>query len=255
MTTPAQTVNEGQVQTLVSDQQPALTEEEQVATLVPSHPSQRNSVTIWTLSNDNPHNTKILDTTDHNKIVYNIKPDFEGKHTMTNMYKGEGEGTPLGYIEWHEFFSDQISFKGAKKVKKGSYFSNGGSFAHTFKDEQGRMYKWKGIGPGLVPSLHCDDNFNPKVPIAQFTRSRMDRSVNPPAVVPAQIFLTPRAMEVKDLVLFTFMVLEKGRRSKETSEGNRMSAWRAEAPGLIPNEETARAVNTGVGPGVKKRDE
>ncbi|KAG8954432.1 hypothetical protein FRC04_011759 [Tulasnella sp. 424] len=255
MATPSQTINDGQVETLI-DGQATLTEEEQIATLVPSHPSQRSSVTVWVLSNDNPSNTKILDTTDHNKAIYLVKPDFNGKYTITNMYRmqdGGTEGEIFGYIEWHDILPDQISFKGAKKVRKGSYFSNGGSFAHNFKDEQGRKYTWKGIGSGLSPSLHCDDNFNRKVPIAQFTRSRLDHSVDPPAVVPAQIYLTPRALEIKDLLLFTFLVLEKGRRSKETSEGNRMSAWRAESQ-AAPNEDAGRAADTGVGPGVKRRE-
>ncbi|KAG8931071.1 hypothetical protein FRC01_001888 [Tulasnella sp. 417] len=254
MATPSQTTNDGQAETLI-DGQATLTEEEQISTLVPSHPSQRSSVTTWTLSNDNPHNTKILDTSDHNKAIYLVKPDFNGKYTMTNMYRLKEDGTEgdnFGFIEWHEILPDQISFNGAKKVRKGSYFTNGGSFAHSFKDEQGRKYTWKGIGAGLTPSLHCDDNFNRKVPIAQFTRSRLDHSVEPAAVIPAHIFVTPRAMEIKDLLLFTFLVLEKGRRSKETSEGNRMSSWRAEAPGVVPNEDSARATNTGVGPGVKR---
>lgn len=59
------------------------------------------------------------------------------------------------------------------------------------------------------------------MPIAQFQKSRYDHSVDPPAPYPAILFLTPRAMEVKELVIFTFLVLEKARRTKEASEGNR----------------------------------
>lgn len=114
------TTNEPQAQTLVGEQA-TLTEEEQVATLVPSHPSQRGAVTVWVLSNDNPHNTKILDSTDYNKVLYIVKPDFSSSRTMTNMYYvGEdgGEGAPLGFIEWHEFFSDKISFEGVQRSRR-----------------------------------------------------------------------------------------------------------------------------------------
>jgi hypothetical protein len=69
--------------------------------------------------------------------------------------------------------------------------------------------------------LHAADSPNPKLPIAQFQKTRWDVSTEPPTRYPAQLFLTARAKEIEELVIFTFLVLEKKRRSKETSEGSR----------------------------------
>ncbi|KAG8906399.1 hypothetical protein FRB99_006994 [Tulasnella sp. 403] len=230
-----------------------VTDDATLATLLPSHPSQRSNVTVWTFSNDNPNNTRILDS--NNEAIYEIKPDFEGKRTMTNMRRLKEDGSAgavFGYIEWHDYTPDKICFNGGEKIRKGSFFSSAGpmSYAVTFKDTQGRRYTWKGLGAALQLALHANDSVNPKLPIAMFQKSRYDRSVEPPEPHPAQLFLTDRAMEVKELVLFTFLVLEKGRRTKEASEDNRMSSMKAEASMGIGD--AARSIGDGVGAGVKR---
>lgn len=57
------------------------------------------------------------------------------------------------------------------------------------------------------------------MPIAQFHKSRLD---DPDVRTPATLYLTPRAVEVQEFVVFMFLVLEKGRRERERSEGGLM---------------------------------
>jgi hypothetical protein len=107
-----------------------VTNADTTATLLPSHPSQRSSVTIWTLSNDNPSNTRIMDVS--GKVLYDIRPDFDSKRTYTNMRRVNADGTEgeiFGFIEWHDYLPDKISFQGGPKVRKSSFFSSGGAMS------------------------------------------------------------------------------------------------------------------------------
>lgn len=98
-----------------------------LTTLVPSHPSQRSNITVWTLSNDNPSKTQILDSS--MRPIYDVKVDFGSKQTTTNMRKVNLDGTlgeVFGFLEWHDFLPDKLSFNGGPKVRKSSYFSSAG---------------------------------------------------------------------------------------------------------------------------------
>lgn len=105
----------------------------------------------------------------------------------------------------------------------------------TFKDDAGRQFKWKGNAPGLAlevcsrlpPSQrprpnNCylqlfseDDKF--AQPIARFHRSRKDNRTDPPGQIPATLVLAPRAVEIQDLVVSSFLFLDRARRISETS--------------------------------------
>lgn len=102
-------------------------DDQSLVSLLPSHPAQRSSVTVWTFSNDNPSNTKIMSSARTPATLYTIKPDFDsGSRTYTRMFKGEENGEVLGVVEWHDYTPDKVSFKGGNMVRKGTYFSNGG---------------------------------------------------------------------------------------------------------------------------------
>ncbi|KAG9011054.1 hypothetical protein FRB94_008964 [Tulasnella sp. JGI-2019a] len=228
------------------------TDLESLATLLPSHPTQRSTVTVYTLSNDNPSKTQLYDDSTR-RATYDVHVDFNRKRPMTCMrhLNADGsDGETFGCIEWHDFWPDQISFKGAKMIRKSSFFTSAGpmSYAVRFKDDQGRKYTWKGLGAGLQLELRAEDNFNPKVPIAQFQRTRYDRSTEPATPFPAMLFLTSRAMEIKELVIFTFFVLEKARRTNENSELNRADGEKTQSvfgSGGV-------SIGDGVGGGVKR---
>ncbi|KAG9039452.1 hypothetical protein FRB95_010741 [Tulasnella sp. JGI-2019a] len=202
------------------------TELNSLTPLLLSDASQRGSITVYTFTNDNPNKTQLVDDS-LKRVVYDVRVDFEGKRPITFMRHLNADGSQgeiFGQLEWHDFFPDQMTFKGSKKVKKTSFFSKAGMFGVSFKDDQGRKYTWKGLGAGLQLQLHADDNFNPNMPIAQFQRTRRDYSTQPATVFPAMLFMTPRGVEIKELVIFTFLVLEKVRRTDENSTTNKLEA-------------------------------
>ena len=65
----------------------------------------------------------------------------------------------------------------------------------------------------IQTQLFADDSSS-KMPIARFVKSR--RPVPPENISePAKLLMTPRAYEVSDLVVTTFLFLEKDRRQKD----------------------------------------
>ncbi|KAG8969232.1 hypothetical protein FRC03_003757 [Tulasnella sp. 419] len=254
MAAPSETLNDGLVSTAETVTNGEQTAMDAAETLVDGDPSQRSTVTVLTFTNDNPNNTRILNA--DRQVIYEVKPDFTGKRTMTNFRRfnppGSGEGEVFGVLEWHDTFSDKISFNGGEMVKKSNFFKKSGliSFVLRFKDDQGRKYTWKGLGSGLQLALHAEDSPN-KLPIAQFQKTRYDHSTDPPTHFPAQLFLTPRAVEIQDLVVFGFCVLEKDRRINETSSQNRADISKMEGQTLVTSS-TGRAHSEGVGGGTRR---
>ena len=105
------------------------------------------------------------------------------------------------------------------------------SFSNVkFKDDAGRCYTWRGNAPGLslkvrfhnaqVPhfthtiysQLFADED--PTTPIAQYYKSYRNWETTPPRRVPARFEIEPRAQEIFDLAVISFLCLEKGRRAK-----------------------------------------
>ncbi|KAG8889424.1 hypothetical protein FRB98_004320 [Tulasnella sp. 332] len=188
------------------------------APLLTSDLSQRGSVT-------NPNKTQLIDPS-LNRAAYDIRVNFDGKRPITifrHLNSDGSEGDIFGRLEWHDVFPDQMSFMGAKTVRKTSFFSKAGAFGVVFRDDMKRKYTWKGLGSGLQLELHAEDNFNPETPIARFQKTRLDYSTEPATAFPASLYLAPRAMEIKELVIFTFFVLEKVRRTNENSSGNKLA--------------------------------
>jgi len=109
----------------------------------------------------------------------------------------------------------------------------------TFKDEKGRSWKWKNVKGGGQMTV-CLVSFpdpssltfaifqlylaGDKTPAAGYLHSLKytDRSVDPPVRKTREPTLTldPRGQEIKDLVVVSFLILEKERRLKENSAAN-----------------------------------
>jgi hypothetical protein len=66
--------------------------------------------------------------------------------------------------------------------------------------------------------------------IAGFKRSRLDHATG--VVSPAVLTLSPRAVEIIDLVVVTFLVLEKQRRIDDTSSNNKADAMTSSDIGI-----------------------
>lgn len=89
----------------------------------------------------------------------------------------------------------------------------------SFSDEQDRKYEWKGYGPGLQMVLFEKGT---KEGIARFKRSRLDHATQ--KLEPAILTLSPRAMEIIDLTVVSFLALEKNRRMDDNSSNNKADA-------------------------------
>ena len=63
-----------------------------------------------------------------------------------------------------------------------------------------------------------DDGY--REPIARFLRARKAEPMRP-----AQLVLTARGEEILDIVVISFLFLEKSRRTNETSSQNCVDAW------------------------------
>lgn len=108
----------------------------------------------------------------------------------------------------------------------------------SFSDDQGRKYEWRGFGPGLQMVVSTLDiiPYSPVIQtllsqlfekggkggIAEFKRSRLDHATQ--TLSPAILTLDPRATEIIDLVVISFLVLEKDRRIDDTSTSNKADA-------------------------------
>ncbi|KAH9856603.1 hypothetical protein C2E23DRAFT_866008 [Lenzites betulinus] len=171
-----------------------------------------------TLSPDNPSNAAVLDP--DGKELYTVYTEH-GKATVTHVQSADEE--LLASLEWRDVLPDKVTLAGKSPVSIRDWL-------HTslvpfylkddvgFQDDAGRKYKWRGNAPGRAFELYTeDDGF--KEPIARFARSRVDRASG--SRTPATLVLTARAAEVRDIVVISFLFLEKTRRTNETASQSR----------------------------------
>ncbi|KAI1797382.1 hypothetical protein LXA43DRAFT_412119 [Ganoderma leucocontextum] len=99
----------------------------------------------------------------------------------------------------------------------------------SFKDDLGRKYKWRGCAPGYgsLSTLELytkEDDY--AEPIARFDRpqrrfeagTRDARAGKGGDPEPARLVLAGRALEIRDMVVISFLFLERARRKNETLE-------------------------------------
>ena len=66
-----------------------------------------------------------------------------------------------------------------------------------------------------------DDKFSQA--IARFNSSRKDNRTNPPGFIPATLLLMPPAVAIQDLVIASFLFLERPRRISDRSYDQRLT--------------------------------
>ncbi|KIM77448.1 hypothetical protein PILCRDRAFT_825413 [Piloderma croceum F 1598] len=90
----------------------------------------------------------------------------------------------------------------------------------SFAGPNKKRFSWKKVNDGLNIELYQDGAKN-KAPIAKFTKRRRvtHRDTIPPTseIMPAKLVLDGRGLGMRDLVVITFCLSEKARRSKEDS--------------------------------------
>ncbi|CUA70483.1 hypothetical protein RSOLAG22IIIB_08896 [Rhizoctonia solani] len=186
-------------------------------------------------SKDNPSNT-VLTPLDEPGPAYSVVAKLQnGSDMITTFRKSEQgptddwENTPvIATLRWREIFSDKISLGGNPFVSVSSIFKK--RFMSTtvsFSDNQDRKYEWRGYGAGLEMVLFEKGG---KEGIAGFKRSRLDHTSQ--KLHPAILTLSPRAMEIMDLVVVSFLALEKNRRMDDNSSNNKADAMTSSAIGV-----------------------
>lgn len=188
-----------------------------------------------TLTPDNPVNTTLTNA-QTNQIYYTSETLYprgpKSSYAITHVCSKHGE--TLGALEWRDVRSDLVGLGeegveldeegDAVGLKKGKEFPLSAwmksslipfNSSVSFEDDKIRKYKWKGCGTGESMELWVDDA--PDSPIAQFQKSRPRADPS----TPARLLIAPRAQEIMDTVVISFLFLEKRRRATENSTQNR----------------------------------
>ncbi|KAI0950903.1 hypothetical protein AcW1_008086 [Taiwanofungus camphoratus] len=188
------------------------------------------SIVTLTLTPDNPCNTTI--TGEDNEAVYIVYTEH-GKNASTTQVLN-AEDKVVASLVWRDtgVHRDMVTLGGGTPKWLRSWLSKSiVPFKDdvSFKDNAGRRYKWKGNAPGRSLELYTSEDA--EEPIARFFKSRMDNKSDPPSLTPATLLLAPRAMEIRDIVVSSFLFLERDRRTNEKSIVSRSNALAAAARG------------------------
>ncbi|EJC98638.1 uncharacterized protein FOMMEDRAFT_96132 [Fomitiporia mediterranea MF3/22] len=172
-----------------------------------SSESSQDLLTL-TLTPDNPVNTTLT-----NQIYYTSETLYprgpKSSYAITHVCGKHGE--TLGALEWRDVRSDLVGLGGEGEFPLSAWMN---SSLIPFNSCI-RKYKWKGCGTGESMELWVEDA--PDSPIAQFQKSRPRADPS----TPARLLITPRAQEIMDTVVISFLFLEKRRRATENSTQNR----------------------------------
>ncbi|KAF8501775.1 hypothetical protein F5888DRAFT_1609177 [Russula emetica] len=170
---------------------------------------------------DNPCNTTIVDQ-DRNTF-YTVATDFANPDKpVTRVH--DGIGKLVAEWIWRDARSDILTIPGRPQTPASAWLKK--SIIPfwddvKFQDDAGVEYVWKDNKPGLALQL-----FGPQSktqPVARFIRSYKDYGVdreNPP-VVPSTLLFDESVEHIRDLVVTSFLLLERRRRETETATVNR----------------------------------
>lgn len=173
------------------------------------------------LEPDNPYNTNIHDDKD-GRILYQVMTEH-GQEIVTKVKNIEGD--IIACWQWRDPRPDIIALGTGQPVPLGAWLKKSMmpfKESVTFEDGIGRHFKWKGLGTAPLPlELYSEDN--KKHPIAQFVKSHSIFTSSPtdpsPSLqrVQAKLLVDERGQQILDLVVVSFLVLEKNRRAIENA--------------------------------------
>ncbi|KAH6911688.1 hypothetical protein BKA70DRAFT_1398494 [Coprinopsis sp. MPI-PUGE-AT-0042] len=173
------------------------------------------SVRVFNLIPDNPCNCTIVDQ-ETDEIWYTVSTQyFGGKHTVTKVM--DGDDNVIASWRWREYRGDILTLgsvgpMNASTWLRKSWFPLTSSVSFCGKDSA--KYTWKSDLPRFELELYSskeDQNKPPENsgrPIAQFTKSVKGRQQ------PAALSLDSRGQEIRDLIVISFLMLEKDNRMK-----------------------------------------
>ncbi|CAL1716872.1 unnamed protein product [Somion occarium] len=189
------------------------------ANFAPASASDSNILSL-VLTPNNPVNTTLV--TEEGKAYYTVFTEHTNKASFTQVRDVNEE--IIGSLEWRDTLPDKVTYGRNKTVSIWDWMKKSiipFKADISFSDDQKRSYKWKGNSAGRSLELWTSDSI---APIALFHAPRRlpnpeDKSL-PPIWTKAKLILNTRAQEIQDLVVTSFLFLEKNRRMNETTSQN-----------------------------------
>ncbi|KAG9224687.1 hypothetical protein PTI98_010163 [Pleurotus ostreatus] len=195
-----------------------------------------NSNLSLTLTPDNPSNCDLTDA-EIGKVVYHVFTVFDPQ-TTTIVENAAGE--KIASWEWSDVRSDVLTLGNAPPVSSSVWLKKSMvPFKDTviFTGTDTKTYKWKGNSLGSSLELFSPDDKSSA--IARFTKSYRVKNQNtdPPTytTTPSQLviagyvvsgdFSSPdhEALRLQDLIVVSFLMLEKSKRARDKSVTNRVN--------------------------------
>ncbi|RXW16759.1 hypothetical protein EST38_g9093 [Candolleomyces aberdarensis] len=176
---------------------------------------------VLILEPDNPCNTVITDR-DTGKVYYRVWTEHSNEKQESVTKVTDAEGKPVAQWVWRDVRSDILTFEGGKSMSASAWLSKSRvpfKDSVTFKDLQGRGFKWKGNAPGL--SLQLWPKNDKEHPVVTYKKhySYKDHKFNPPKQVddPATLTVSAMGQEILDMAIVSFCLLEKDNRIRGNS--------------------------------------
>ncbi|KDQ24483.1 hypothetical protein PLEOSDRAFT_1113808 [Pleurotus ostreatus PC15] len=192
-----------------------------------------NSNLSLTLTPDNPSNCDLTDA-ETGKVVYHVFTVFDPK-TTTIVENAAGE--KIASWEWSDVRSDVLTLGNAPPVSSSVWLKKSMvpfKDTVTFTGTDTKTYKWKGNSLGSSLELFSPDDKSSA--IARFTKSYRVKNQNtdPPTytTTPSQLVIAGyvvsgnsspdhEALRLQDLIVVSFLMLEKSKRARDKSVTNR----------------------------------
>ncbi|KAJ8502928.1 hypothetical protein ONZ45_g11306 [Pleurotus djamor] len=184
---------------------------------------------VLQFTQDNPSNTTIT-SAETGKVAYNVITTFEPK-TVTKLVNAND--VVIASWRWNDHQDDVLTWATNPPIPAGVWLQESMiPFKHTvtFTVPGGTdKYKWKGNEPGS--NLELFSAHDSKSAVARFKPSHKfkNRKVDPPTeeTTPAQLTIassivtSPSAEELQDIIVTSFLMLERKRRIRDVSTVNR----------------------------------
>jgi len=176
---------------------------------------------VLELTQDSPTHTNIIPV-GGDKPLYTVSTQYAEKKNPTTIVF-DSSGNLLASLEWRNVLADIVRYgdEKAKPLRITSWMSCGIFTGNkvTFKDEQGRKYQWQGYaswGRNVSPSLSLYADDSPDQPIVTYLRPPgvSKPSDARPEEQRSKLILQPRALEIQDLAVVSWLFFEKARRAK-----------------------------------------
>ncbi|KAF8995209.1 hypothetical protein BDQ17DRAFT_1430574 [Cyathus striatus] len=176
--------------------------------IYPTFTPETQPAQVYLLEPDNTNNGTLIDF-ETRKETYQARTTANFTKTSIRYFSGD----TLADIEWREFRSDLVEVQGREKVKLKKWLRHSGTFFWEFPvmfEEKGEMYIWKSNILGHLSLYLASDQ---ETPIAWFERSRKWYLEGKGMVLyPAFLALHEDAVDIQDIVVATFFILEKKQR-------------------------------------------